>query len=530
MASPHIRKCFNNQLWSVILISFVLCAVLIRFDFSALNGNQDGAIDLVSSYENPITTQKSESLQPSSGDLNDSPPVIEQKMNSTTRESSQEQSVKENSVPDPCLGKYIYIHALPSRFNQDLLDNCESITVGTERNMCPYLVNEGLGREVMENSEGVLLNSSWYSTNQFLLEVIFHNKMKKYKCLTNDSSLASAVYVPFYAGLDIGRYLWGFNTSVRDQSAFDVLKWLVLKPSWQKMWGRDHFLVAGRIAWDFRRKTDNETDWGSKLRFLPESNNMSMLAIEASSWNNDYAIPYPTCFHPSKDSEVFQWQDKMRKQKREFLFTFAGAPRPDLQDSVRGKIIQECLASKNLCKLLECTYGVNGAITCDNPVNVMRVFQNSVFCLQPTGDSYTRRSMFDAILAGCIPVFFHPGTAYAQYKWHLPKNYSKYSVFIPVKDVKDWKAGINETLLRIPEHRVLAMREEVLKLIPSVIYADPRSRLETLEDAFDLAVKGILERIDNVRTTMLEGKDPSIGFAEGDDFKYTFSGYVGETN
>ncbi|XP_002532518.2 probable xyloglucan galactosyltransferase GT14 [Ricinus communis] len=529
MEKPITRICCNNQLWLVILVSFVFCFVLLCFDYSALTGTQDSFTVLVNNYENAVATQKSKSL------------LLPNNVNETTirpnitgyirkqPQPSREESVAENSVKDSCLGRYVYIHEIPSKFNQELLDNCESITRGTEHNMCPYLVNSGLGVEV-ENSQGVLLNKSWYSTNQFLLEVIFHNRMKKYECLTNDSSLASAIYVPFYAGLDVSRYLWGVKTSIRDQSAFDLMKWLVQRPEWKKMLGRDHFLIAGRIAWDFRRQTDNESDWGSKFRFLPESNNMSMLAIESSSWNNDYAIPYPTCFHPSKESEVSQWQDKMRNQTRPYLFSFAGAPRPDLQESVRGKIIEECQASKSLCKLLECDYGANGAINCDNPVNVMRLFQNSVYCLQPTGDSYTRRSIFDSILAGCIPVFFHPGTAYAQYKWHLPKNYSKYSVYIPVRDVKEWKAGINETLLRIPEDRVLAMREEVIKIIPSIIYADPRSRMETTEDAFDLAVKGILERIERVTKVTKEGKDPSIGFADGDDYKYTFSGYLGETN
>ncbi|XP_050203879.1 probable xyloglucan galactosyltransferase GT14 [Mercurialis annua] len=507
MEKPITRNFCNNQLWLVIIVSFIFCFILLCFDYSALTGSsQNGFTALVNNFENPITTQLSKSL------------------NQTQIKSNKE----DPSVQDSCLGSYIYVQEIPRRFNQELLDNCESITVGTEHNMCPYLVNYGLGSEV-EDSQGILLNQSWYSTNQFLLEVIFHNRIKKYKCLTNDSSLASAVYVPFYAGLDVGRYLWGFNSSVRDKSSFDIIKWLIEKPEWERLQGRDHFLVAGRIAWDFRRKTDEESDWGSKFRVLPESHNMSMLAIESSSWNNDYAIPYPTCFHPLKDIEVIRWQDLMRARKRSYLFSFAGAPRQDLRDSVRGKIIEECQDSEKLCKLLECSYGVNGSITCDNPMNVMKLFQDSVYCLQPTGDSYTRRSIFDSILAGCIPVFFHPGTAYAQYKWHLPKNYSSYSVFIPVKDVKDWKTGINETLLRIPEDRVLAMREEVIKIIPNIIYADPRSRLEGIEDAFDLAVKGILERIERVRSVIKEGKDPSVGFADGDDFKYTFSGYVGET-
>ncbi|OMP07375.1 Exostosin-like protein [Corchorus olitorius] len=243
--------------------------------------------------------------------------------------------------------------------------------------------------------------------------------MKKYECLTNDSSIASAVFVPFYAGLDMSMYLWGYNISVRDSASLGLVKWLAEKPEWKRMLGRDHFLVAGRIAWDFRRQTDNESDWGSKLRFLPESKNMSMLSIESSSWNNDFAIPYPTCFHPSKESEIFEWQDRMRRQKRQYLFSFAGAPRPEYQNSIRGKIIDECLASKNLCKLLDCNYG---ATNCDNPVNVMRVFQSSTFCLQPPGDSYTRRSIFDSILAGCIPVFFHPDGDDYKYTFSLYGN------------------------------------------------------------------------------------------------------------
>ncbi|KAF5738492.1 putative Xyloglucan galactosyltransferase KATAMARI1 [Tripterygium wilfordii] len=481
-----VKLCNNQQLWLVVLISFVSCLVLVCFDYSALTSTET---DVTTSLFGPaIGTQ---------------------------------------TKPRSCFGRYIYVHDLPSRFNQEFLDNCESITRGTNSNMCPYLVNSGFGSKIGD-SQGFLLNNSWYSTNQFLLEVIFHNRMKRYECLTNDSSFASAVYVPFYAGLDISHYLWNVSISVRDSSAKELVKWLIDKPEWRRMWGRDHFLVAGRISWDFRRQTDDESDWGSKLRFLPESKNMSMLSIESSSWDNDYAIPYPTCFHPKTDSEIEAWQEKMRTQKRPYLFTFAGAPRPDLDNSVRGKIIEECKASKKLCKLLDCNYGVTD---CDNPVNLMKLFQSSVFCLQPTGDSYTRRSIFDSILAGCIPVFFHPGTAYAQYKWNLPKNYSDYSVYIPVRDVKDWKAGINETLLHIWEdrERVLGMREQVINLIPRVVYADPISRLERFEDAFDVAVGGILDRIESVRRTIREGKDPSVGFADGDDYKYTFSGYVGET-
>ncbi|KAK9288794.1 hypothetical protein L1049_017259 [Liquidambar formosana] len=417
------------------------------------------------------------------------------------------------SDSESCSGRYIYIHDLPSRFNDDLLKNCQSLLKW--KNMCQYISNMGLGPQ-LANTGKVLLGNSWFATNQFLLGVIFHNRMKQYECLTNDSALASAIYVPFYAGLEVGRNLWGVNTTVRDSASLDLVEWLAEKPEWNTMWGRDHFLVSGRIAWDFRRVSDRESDWGNKLMFLPQSKNMTMLAIESSCWNNDFAIPYPTYFHPSSDNEVYQWQNTLRRQKRRYLFSFVGAPRPNLQDSIRGEIIEQCGAARRKCKLLDCNPSTN---QCHNPVNVMKMFQNSVFCLEPPGDSYTRRSTFDSILAGCIPVFFHPRSAYLQYAWHLPKNNTTYSVLIPEKDVKDRKANIKKILLRISKEEILTMREEVIKLIPRVIYANPRARLEALEDAFDIAVKGILERIESNRRDILEGRTSSLNFAEKSSWK-----------
>ena len=91
--------------------------------------------------------------------------------------------------------------------------------------VCESLSNMGLGPRI-ENSGRVLSNKSWFATNQFTLEIIFHNRMKQYKCLTNDSSLASAIYVPLYPGFAVSRYLWGFNISVRDAVSLDLVKWL----------------------------------------------------------------------------------------------------------------------------------------------------------------------------------------------------------------------------------------------------------------------------------------------------------------
>jgi hypothetical protein len=97
-------------------------------------------------------------------------------------------------------------------------------------------------------------------------------------------------------------------------------------------------------------------------------------------------------------------------------------------------------------------------------------------------------------------------------------------VFIPIDLVKDGFVSIKQVLLQISENEMLAMREEVIKLIPRVIYADPRSKLQTLEDAFDITLKGVLHRIGKVRKNINKGRDPSNGFAEENSWKMKLSG------
>ncbi|XP_078427713.1 exostosin family protein [Wolffia australiana] len=419
---------------------------------------------------------------------------------------------KENKS-DPCGGKYIYVHELPSRFNDDMIKDCRRLSLWT--NMCKFIVNSGLGPP-LENVEGVFSSSSWYATNQFAVDVIFRNRMKQYECLTNDSSIAAAIFVPFYAGFDISRYLWGYNISVRDSASKALVDWLEKRPEWKVMDGRDHFLVAGRITWDFRRLTESETDWGNKLLFLPAAKNMSMLVVESSPWNaNDFGIPYPTYFHPVKDSDVVLWQNRMRMLDRKWLFSFAGAPRPDNPKSIRTQIINQCRNSE-ACKLLECGFGES---KCHSPSSIMQMFQSSLFCLQPQGDSYTRRSAFDSMLAGCIPVFFHPGSAYTQYTWHLPRNYSTFSVFIPEDDVRVRNVSIEERLRQVPPEEMIKMREKVISLIPRLVYADPRSKLETLRDAFDVSVEAIINKVTKMRLDIIQGRNIS-DFIEENSWKY----------
>ncbi|KAI4965916.1 xyloglucan galactosyltransferase KATAMARI1 homolog [Hordeum vulgare subsp. vulgare] len=400
---------------------------------------------------------------------------------------------------DPCRGRRVYIHDLPPRFNADILSRCGS-TDGRWPSMCEQVSNAGLGKPLPELLEGegegeAALSGAggWYATQQFALDAIFHGRMLRYGCLTNDSSEAAAVFVPFYAGFDFARHHWGYDNATRDAASLDLESWLVSRPEWRRAGGRDHFLVAGRTAWDFRRDTCLSPTWGTNLLLLPAAKNMTVLVVESSApgLGNDMAVPYPTYFHPRTDDDVLRWQKKIKSAERPWLMSFVGAPRPGDPRSIRSQIIAQCGAS-SACRQLGCAFG---ASQCHSPGDIMRLFQSSTFCLQPPGDSYTRRSAFDAMVAGCVPVFFHPASAYLQYRWHLPGDHARYSVFIPEDGVRAGNVSIEETLRRIPGTVVRRMQEEVIRLVPRLVYADPRYSLDTVKDAFDVAVEGVIEKV-----------------------------------
>jgi hypothetical protein len=98
------------------------------------------------------------------------------------------------------------------------------------------------------------------------------------------------------------------------------------------------------------------------------------------------------------------------------------------------------------------------------------------------------------MIAGSIPVLFWKRTAYDQYEWFLPAEPESYSVFIDRNEVKNGTASIRKVLERYSEDEIRRMRERVIEYIPKFLYARPDEGLETIKDAFDVAIDGVLRR------------------------------------
>lgn len=149
---------------------------------------------------------------------------------------------------------------------------------------------------------------------------------------------------------------------------------------------------------------------------------------------------------------------------------------------------------QNVCAIVDCSNGI-----CEHdPIRYMKPMLQSSFCLQPPGETPARRSTFDGIIAGCIPVFFEDNSAKQQYQWHLPEEeFGEFSVTIPKEEVVFKGLKVVDVLMNIPRSEVRKMREKVMELIPRVIYRKHGSSLglKTKKDAFDIAIDGTLQRI-----------------------------------
>ncbi|XP_051195698.1 probable xyloglucan galactosyltransferase GT19 [Lolium perenne] len=430
-------------------------------------------------------------------------------------------------APDPCSGRRIHIRTLPPRFNAQLLRHCDAAfpladpsAAATSAPSCESLANHGLGPRTHARSH------SWYRTDARLLEPFFHRRLLERGCLVADPAAADAVFVPYYAALDSLPYV--LDPALLNSSALhgaSLAQFLARdRPQiLSRRHGHDHFMVLAGSAWDHSQPPRSEPRlWGTtSLVRLPEFENFTFLAFESRSWPwQEHAIPHPTSFHPASLPRLDAWLARARRSRRTTLMLYAGGVSRPSRPNIRGSILAECANRTDACVVVDCSAG-----KCSHdPVRYMRPMLGAKFCLEPPGDTPTRRSTFDAILAGCVPVFFEDAAARRQYGWHLPPaRYDEFSVHIQKETVVLGGVNIAETLAAVPDAEVRRMRERALEMAPRVLYRRHGSTTELREagkDAIDLAVDGVLRRIRR-RVLALDQGQPERIYAQEDDIVET---------
>lgn len=103
------------------------------------------------------------------------------------------------------------------------------------------------------------------------------------------------------------------------------------------------------------------------------------------------------------------------------------------------------------------------------------------------------------MLAGSIPVYFWSWSFEQQFEWHLPKDASKYSIYIDHNVVRNDTSIIKRTLESLSREKVKEMRESIIDFLPRILYSKSNSNLGGVSDAFDIAMEGVLKRFEQQR-------------------------------
>lgn len=389
----------------------------------------------------------------------------------------------------------------------------------------------------------------WLGTQQNMVGVIFFHRMKNYECRTQNWTEADAFYLPALFGL---LTLYSTSPPVDEiETLGDQLgAFLAQQPGFQRRDGADHFFVLGQQMWDFgyghrhfvaARSTGPGTGtgsgsgaaaeasagdggngggggWGSYLFYRSVFSHMTFLSVERFVWEKRSAsIPYATAFHPASIEEITEWVNHARAHPRNVLAALMAGSRKDVP--IRSAVLEACARDSNRgdpwdpreptgclhvdCSK-ECPQGTCRKVVgrCGEPREVALVYLLSTFCLMPDGDSATRRSIFDALLAGCIPVFFNRESFQRQYFWHTGGRPQDVSLYFDPKLVREGRLDFLKELREVPKEEVVRLRENALSLVPRIVYRDHIRAPEdsSFEDAFDVTLLGLLQHLKSPRS------------------------------
>ena len=144
------------------------------------------------------------------------------------------------------------------------------------------------------------------------------------------------------------------------------------------------------------------------------------------------SIPYPSSFHYFDGIQDIPWKYDNNPTRNVTAVFIGGGKTTNLP----AKKLREVL--RNQCEEREkCEWVATGKDRAHvNLSSALNMYRHSVFCLNPPGDSPTRKGLFDSILAGCIPVVFDKYTLEDQYSWHIGiDRFESISVYIPIEEM-----------------------------------------------------------------------------------------------
>lgn len=256
--------------------------------------------------------------------------------------------------------------------------------------------------------------------------------------------------------------------------------------------GRDHFMVHSRVS------HFDECYHFEELR--PFFDHVIQLDIERLSSNSAkmsgapvpmalpprHDVPYPSYFHADLYGTTAPppWQ---RATRRPMLAMHSAGEHGD-SVKLRHVLTDACKANV-LCNFLPIPEEYRDFPPVQLFSSLAKAMLGARYCLQPPGDTPSRKAMVDSVLLGCIPVLFSRRQT-TLWPWHW--RAAKVSVVLDGDAVEKGTLDVFDELARIPASREGAMRQALQAVAYGMQYN--LRDVPGVHDAFDV----IMERLAQV--------------------------------
>jgi len=198
---------------------------------------------------------------------------------------------------------------------------------------------------------------------------------------------------------------------------------------------------------------------------------------------NLHSIPYPTVLSGMDAIDVQAWQDAVVASTRTMLASgMWGMHGLASTIEMRRVLTKQCQHSSR-CSFKDLAYDPETG----NTEAVMQEMLQSTFCLQPTGDSISRKGLVDSIVAGCIPVLFNPLQA-KLWPWHIGP-WEDVAVVMEVVP-----GDVMGALAQVPAQELARLRGNMARLLERLVYSPPGAPRPN--DAMDVTLRGLLGLLD----------------------------------
>ena len=317
-----------------------------------------------------------------------------------------------------------------------------------------------------------------YDGQQFQLGEIVLQRALGYRCRTLDPREADLYLIPAFSHA-IGRGTRSANNS-------QLYDWLrrVRKPGdkgsvFEAKGGADHIIIMARdgLPWDevpFPELDYRDGQLGSVIKLgIAEygeswkSQWSDMKGVNVARPDTYHSVPYPAMVHANPTLRGVPW---LRPQWRRNVPLVACAfnPRKHLDTTagmLRHALITNCASHGEPWCALQGPEGQNPSqarIGDQLWAEFAALYFNATFCLQPIGDTITRKAMVDSLLVGCIPVLFHVGQR-QQWRWHWGSWVANASVLFDATKVTSGEVDVVAALRSISQRQVAEMQATILQ-------------------------------------------------------------------